>query len=198
MDYNKQFLIIGHQNAITYKEIFPYIKENRMWLGYGFNRNCAHFISPNYEDTASDADHREGMIRVSGVMWFTNLRVKKREEEMEFTKKYNPKDYPKYDNYDAIEVSKSQDIPEDYDGVMGVPITFLTKYNPNQFEIVGTDSPYYVEELGIRKIGEKWVNDYRRSGGTGHITANMHSLCLYDKNGVPQSVYKRILIRKKQ
>ena len=117
---------------------------------------------------------------------------------MEFTKKYNPKDYPKYDNYDAIEVSKSQDIPEDYDGVMGVPITFLTKYNPNQFEIVGTDSPYYVEELGIRKIGEKWVNDYRRSGGTGHITANMHSLCLYDKSGVPQSVYKRILIRKKQ
>lgn len=155
MDYNKQFLIIGHQNAITYKEIFPYFMENRMWLGYGFNRNCAHFFSPNYEDTAKDLDHREGMIRVSGVMWFTNLRVKRREDEMEFIKKFKAEDYPKYDNYDAIEVSKSQDIPEDYDGVMGVPITFLTKYNPNQFEIVGNEYSLNIEK------GRVYVNGKR-------------------------------------
>ena len=155
MDYNKQFLIIGHQNAITYKEIFPYFMENRMWLGYGFNRNCAHFFSPSYEDTATDLDHREGMIRVSGVMWFTNLRVKKREDEIEFIKKFKAEDYPKYDNYDAIEVSKSQDIPEDYDGVMGVPITFLTKYNPNQFEIVGNEYSLNIEK------GRVYVNGKR-------------------------------------
>lgn len=126
-----------------------------MWLGYGFNRNCAHFISPNYEDTASDSDHRDGMIRVSGVMWFTNLRVKKREDEMEFIRKYKPEEYTKYDNFDAIEVSKSQDIPEDYDGVMGVPITFLTKYNPNQFEIVGNEYSLNIEK------GRVYVNGKR-------------------------------------
>ena len=155
MEYDKKFLIIGNQNAITYKEIFPYFMENKMWLGYGFNRNCAHFISPHYEDTASDADHREGMIRVSGVMWFTNLRVKKREEEMEFTKQYSPVAYPTYDNFNGIEVAKSQDIPEDYDGVMGVPITFLTKYNPNQFEIVGNEYTLNIER------GRVYVNGKR-------------------------------------
>jgi hypothetical protein len=136
IEYDKKFIIIGHQNAITYKEIFKLIKDNKVWLGYGFNRNCAHFINPNYVDYASDADHREGMIRVSGVQWFTNLDINKRHEELILYKKYNPEEYPKYDNYDAIEVSKTADIPMDYMGAMGVPITFLNKHNPEQFEIV--------------------------------------------------------------
>ena len=135
--YDKKFIIIGHQNSITYKEIFKLIKDNKIWLGYGFNRNMAHFINPHYEDYASDADHKEGMIRVSGVVWFTNLDVTKRHEDLILYKKYNKTDYPKYDNYDAIEVSKTVDILEDYNGVMGVPITFLNKYNPEQFEIIG-------------------------------------------------------------
>lgn len=137
--YEKKFLIIGHQNAITYKDIFPLIKENKMWLGYGFKRNMAHFIAPHYEDTASDADHQEGMIRVSGVVWFTNLDHSKRHEEIILVKRYTGKEasYPTYDNYDAIEVSKTQDIPTDYTGLIGVPITFLTKYNPKQFAIIG-------------------------------------------------------------
>ncbi len=137
--YEKKFIIIGHQNAITYKDVFPLIKENKMWLGYGFKRNMAHFIAPHYEDTASDADHKEGMIRVSGVVWFTNLDHNKRHEEVILVQRYhgNEAAYPRYDNYDAIEVSKTQDIPADYDGIMGVPITFLTKYNPMQFEIFG-------------------------------------------------------------
>lgn len=137
--FDKKFIIIGHQNSITYKNVFPFIKENRMWLGYGFKRNMAHFIAPHYDDTASDADHREGMIRVSGVVWYTNLDHKKRHEEMILVQRYhgNKAAYPRYDNYDAIEVSKTQDIPLDYDGAMGVPITFLTKYNPDQFEIIG-------------------------------------------------------------
>lgn len=138
-DFNKKFIIIGHQNAITYKGVFPLIKENRMWLGYGFKRNMAHFIAPHYEDSASDADHREGMIRVSGVVWYTNLDHNKRHEEMILVQRYhgNEAAYPFYDNYDAIEVSRTQDIPLDYEGAMGVPITFLTKYNPDQFEIIG-------------------------------------------------------------
>lgn len=138
-NFNKKFIIIGHQNAITYKGVFPLIKENKMWLGYGFKRNMAHFIAPHYEDTASDADHREGMIRVSGVVWYTNLDHNKRHEEVILVQRYrgNEAAYPRYDNYNAIEVSKSQDIPLDYEGAMGVPITFLTKYNPEQFEIIG-------------------------------------------------------------
>jgi len=152
--FDKKFIIIGHQNAITYKDVFPLIKENRMWLGYGFKRNMAHFIAPHYEDIASDADHRKGMIRVSGVVWFTNLDHNKRHEEMILVKRYQSNEvaYPLYDNYDAIEVAKAQDIPMDYEGAMGVPITFLTKYNPDQFEIIGC-SYSYGEPVGYHKEG---------------------------------------------
>ncbi|HNI05744.1 MAG TPA: adenine-specific methyltransferase EcoRI family protein, partial [Flavobacteriales bacterium] len=126
IDYDKKFIIIGHQNAITYKEIFKFIKDDKLWLGYGFNRNMAHFINAHYEDYASDTDHKEGMIRVSGVVWYTNLEIKKRHEDMILYKTYkgNEVEYPKYDNYDAINVDKAKDIPMDYLGVMGVPITF--------------------------------------------------------------------------
>ena len=137
MAYGKKFLIIGHQGAIGYKEIFPLIKDNKVWLGFGFKGGAAHFYS-HYEDTATAGDHREGMIRVSGVVWFTNLDIKKRHEAIDLYKTYNPVDYPTYVNYDAIEVSMSGDIPADYDGNMGVPITFLNQYNPDQFEIIGS------------------------------------------------------------
>jgi len=136
MKFEKKFIIIGHQNAITYKEIFPLIKENKIWLGFGFKGGAAHFVSP-YEDIATAGDHRKGMIRVSGVNWFTNLDHKKRHEELILFHKYSPEEYPKYENYDAIEVGKTAEIPVDYDGIMGVPITFLDKYNPEQFEILG-------------------------------------------------------------
>lgn len=134
--YEKKFLIIGNQNAIKYKEIFPLVMQDKIWMGYGFKRNCAHFIT-KYEDTASDADHREGMIRVPSVTWYTNLEIPRRHEQIILYKHYDPVDYPKYDNYDAINVDKTTDIPCDYDGIMGVPITFMYKYCPEQFEIVG-------------------------------------------------------------
>lgn len=133
--YEKKFIIIGHQNAITYKEIFALIKQNKLWLGFGFKGGAGHFYS-KYQDTATAGNHREGMIRVSGVTWFTNLDIQKRHENLILYKTYNPNDYPKYDNYDAINVDKTADIPMDYDGAMGVPITFLDKYNPEQFEII--------------------------------------------------------------
>lgn len=135
MEYKKKFLIVGHQNAITYKEVFPLIKENKVWLGYGFKGAAAHFFSP-YEDIATAGDHKQNMIRVSGVTWMTNLEIPKRNEELDLVCHYSPEEYPKYDNYNAVNISKTVDIPCDYDGYMGVPITFLDKYNPNQFEII--------------------------------------------------------------
>jgi len=141
ISHDKHFLIIGHQNALTYKDIFQLVKTNQIWLGYGFNRNCAHFINRHYEDFASDADHREGMIRVSGVVWFTNLDIAKRHESLVLFKRYkgNEHEYPHYDNIDAINVDKVRDIPFDFDGLMGVPVTFVDKYNPDQFDIVGNE-----------------------------------------------------------
>lgn len=139
MEYGKKFLIIGNQNAISYKDIFTDFKENRIWLGYGFKGGAGHFINKCYTDYASAGDHREGMIRVSGVTWFTNLEHNKRHEELILAKRYNPEEYPKYDNYDAINVNRTTDIPCDYFGEIGVPITFMDKYNPDQFEIIGLD-----------------------------------------------------------
>ena len=134
--YEKKFIIVGHQNAITYKEIFKLIKENKIWLGYGFKGGAAHFINQHYEDYAAAGDHKEGMIRVSGVQWFTNLDINKRHEDLLLFKEYTPEEYPTYDNYDAINVDVTKHIPKDYKGAMGVPITFLDKYNPEQFEII--------------------------------------------------------------
>lgn len=166
IDYGKKFLIIGHQNAITYKEIFPLIMNNKLWLGYGFKGGAAHFVSP-YDDVASANDHKKGMIRVSGVHWFTNLEIKKRHEELILYSKYNDSEYPRYDNYDAINVNKTNEIPMDYNGVMGVPITFLDKYNPEQFEIIGaTESEGKGFSNGIwnknSKVAQPLVNGERK------------------------------------
>jgi len=137
VEHGKKFLIVGHQNAIAYKEIFKLIQAGKVWLGYGFKGGAAHFINVSYEDYATASDHKEGMIRVSGVHWFTNLDHDKHHEDLVLYKTYNPDDYPKYDNSDAINVDKTKNIPADYAGVMGVPISFLDKHNPDQFEIVG-------------------------------------------------------------
>lgn len=140
-EYKKDFLIIGNVNAISYKEVFPLIKENKMWLGVSSFNKGMYFGVPDdytYADTYKFDRERNGkkVMRVSSICWFTNLDHKKRHEELLLYKKYNEEEYPKYDNYDAIEVSKVTDIPMDYYGVMGVPITFLDKYCPTQFEIV--------------------------------------------------------------
>lgn len=140
IEYDKKFLIIGSMNAITYKEIFPLIAQNKMWLGYGFKAGNAYFKTNQSEkDFAKGVyDSETGLVKFRNVHWFTNLDHNKRHEELILYKTYkgNEEDYPKYDNYDAINVDKVADIPMDYDGVMGVPITFLDKYNPEQFEIV--------------------------------------------------------------
>ena len=185
--YNKKFLVIGHQNAIKYSDIFPLIKENKLWLGYGFQGNVGFFESP-YEDTAVSSHHKEGLIRVSGVMWFTNMDIKKRHEDMILVKRYDPKVYGKYINYDGIDVSNTNNIPCDYEGKMGVPITFMDKYNPDKFELIGVSN---VNGL-LDDV------DIKASGGTGHITANMHSLVGYKEDGTPVSYYTRVVIRNKK
>lgn len=147
MEYGKKFLIVGNMNAITYKEIFPLIKDNKIWLGVSIKSGDRKFYVPdNYPLNASGCgidENGKRFIRVKGVRWFTNIEDANCNLPLDLYKKYNPKDYPKYDNYDAINVDKTSDIPMDYDGVMGVPITFLDKYCPTQFEIVGLDR--YVE-----------------------------------------------------
>lgn len=144
MDYNKKFLILGNNNAITYKEIFPYIKNNELWLGFSANKTMKFQLSDSYEKWDEMDKNGKKYGKVPAITWFTNIPHNKRNTPLDLYRKYNPTDYPKYDNYDAINVDKVTDIPEDYDGVMGVPITFLDKYCPNQFEIVGLDR--YVED----------------------------------------------------
>lgn len=157
IEYDKKFVIVGHQNAISYKETFKLIKESKVWLGYGFKGGAGHFINTEYEDYATAGDHREGMIRVSGVHWFTNLDISKRHEDLILYKNYNSEEYPTYDNYDAINVGKTKEIPLDFKGVMGVPITFLDKFSMGQFEILGLSASagYNKEVVGIPFLGDK-------------------------------------------
>ena len=197
MEYKKKFLIIGSQKSIGCKEIFPLFQENKIWWGYGFKGAAAHFFSP-YEDTATAGDHKKDMIRVSGVTWFTNLEIPKRSEEMDLVCRYSPDEYPRYENYNAIEVGKTTDIPFDYPGIMGVPITFLDKYCPDQFDIVGSNSSTDLcKMLGVQPLGQDWINRYRAAGGTGHNTANMVRILYNDKSGKPKVAFQRIFIRHK-
>ena len=149
--YDKKFVIIGNKNAITYKEIFPLIKDNKLWIGDTPMSTDLFFSVPKENEKKLLETKKEGSAyRIingkiygrSQSIWFTNLETKKRHENLVFYKKYTPEEYPKYDNYDAINVDKVSDIPEDYNGIMGVPITFLDKYNPEQFDILG-DSRYH-------------------------------------------------------
>ena len=177
MEYGKKFLIIGNMNAITYKEIFPLIKDNKIWLGVSIKSGDRKFSVPdNYPLNASGCgidEYGKRFIRVKGVRWFTNIEDANCNLPLDLYKKYNPKDYPKYDNYDAINVDKTSDIPMDYDGVMGVPITFLDKYCPTQFEIAGL-----------------------MSGGKGeNLTNGNDGRAKFYVNG--KGVYARILIRRK-
>lgn len=143
MAFNKKFIIIGNQNAVTYKEIFKLLKENKLWFGQSIHSGDREFRVPSYYplQAAGFRIDEKGTkyIRVKGVRWYTNLDFIERHEYLTLYKKYTPEEFPKYDNYDAINVNKTTDIPCDYDGLIGVPITFLDKYNPDQFEIMGLD-----------------------------------------------------------
>jgi len=166
LEKDKKFIIIGHQNATSYKEIFPLIKDNKIWLGKGFDGGATHFINKYYDDYATAGEHKDGMIRVSGVVWFTNIDHGRRHQPLQLmTMKDNLKfskhkeilenGYQKYENFDAIDVSFTDAIPSDYKGVMGVPITFLNKYNPDQFVILGFGAGELGVEAGVQPYDRK-------------------------------------------
>ena len=175
MEHKKKFLIIGNQNALTYKEIFPLIKSGECWWGAG---DCVRwFLIPDSVNMKHKLnDYGERIAEGARSRWWTNLDHSKRHEKLILWKKYTPEEYPKYTSYDVIEVSKTDAIPIDYEGVMGVPITFMDKYNPDQFEIIGMAED---NGKGLSGTEAKW-------DGT-----NPHCIV----NGKAQ--YKRIFIRKK-
>lgn len=179
--YDKKFIIIGNINAVTYKEIFPLIQRDQVWLGPSIHSGDREFEIPSSYplEAAGSRTDNEGRryIRVKGVRWFTNLDFPQRHEELTLYKKYSPEEYPHYDNYDAINVDKVADIPCDYDGVMGVPITYLDKHNPDQFEILDAND-FIIRDQAPKKP---------------------HGL-IKDKDGyvMGRIVYARILIRKRK
>lgn len=210
--YDKKFIIIGNVNAISYKEIFALIKSSRVWLGASIHSGDRKFGVPNdYPLNAAGCgidENGQRYIRVKGVRWFTNLDYPQRHENLPLYKKYTPEEFPCYVNYDAINIDKTGDVPYDYDGIMGVPITFLDKYSPEQFEIVA---------LGIvgscEFANERQMEILDKDGKpTGKITINAKGT-LYRKHlptdkkpaafrdcetgELYQSIYARILIRRK-
>ena len=169
MEFKKKFIIVGNGNAVTYKEVFPYIKNNQIWMGVskGIGGKMSFYASDDYDNKHNyyNEDGRK-LAQVNTACWFTNIEHSKRHLPLDLYKRYNPTEYPKYDNYDAIDCSKTCDIPMDYDGVIGVPITFLDKYCPEQFEILGIAN------------SARWIGEFP---------------CYTIINGV--KIYNRILIR---
>lgn len=187
VEYDKKFLIIGNQNAITYKEIFSLLKDNKVWLGY--NSGAQEFRVPNnFERNNTYFKNGIKFAKFGNICWFTNLETSKRHEDLTLYKKYTPEEYLRYDNYDAINVNKTTDIPCDYFGVMGVPITFLDKYNPEQFKILGITDRQNTSGLRTKKYTEKDAPKYN--------DLNARSALLI--NGELKAVYARILIRRNQ
>lgn len=176
IEYNKKFLIIGNQNAITYKEIFSLIKNGKIWGGYMFNKTLEFEIPNNYEGMERNG---KKYGRVPAITWYTNLDTQKRHTDLILYKTYTPEEYPKYDNYPAINVDKTADIPYDYDGLMGVPITFLDKYNPEQYEIIDAINRYSLFDV---------------FGTNEQVRKNHSHTC--NING--EAKYFRIIIRRKK
>jgi len=203
MEYDKKFLIIGNKNAITYKEIFPYIAANKLKTGYRNINSDMWFIVPEHYEY----EKVEGGNKLKHIMacWFTNLDVHKHDEFLTLYKHYTPEEYPHYDNYDAINVDKVAEIPYDYDGAMGVPITFLDKYNPEQFEILaitktwfGAATKTYPKQIQVNANGRKSVVTKLNDGATIKLDAPPQGKTYYivdDEHFI--QLYARIIIRRK-
>lgn len=200
--YEKKFLIIGNQNALTYKECFKLVKENNMWLGVSIHSGDREFmIPPTYEVRSKSLrvdEKGNRYIRVVGVRWFTNLDYPQRHEDLDLYKQYTPEEYPTYENYDAINVNKTGEIPIDFEGIMGVPITFMDKYNPDQFEILGMceNEDLYALKTKVYTTAECKQAYFAKFGKNGTYDLNASGVIL--KDGIQEKVYQRILIRNKK
>ena len=196
LEYNKKFILMCRMSCLHYKEIFPELKNNRIWTGYGFNISVVYQTPYSNTEEANRKFVRnkgynpdEGYIKVPAICWITSLDIKKHHEELILYKKYNPEEYPTYENFDGIDVSSISDIPCDYYGYMGVPDTFLDKYNPEQFEIIGLAHGNLGVELGIRPYDRSL-----RSLNKGLRDGDFY----YMENGIPKIPYSRIVIRRKE
>jgi hypothetical protein len=208
VEAGKQFVIIGNMNAIGSKEVFPHIQNDRMWLGHGFQSGNAFFRPLADREYASGVyDEASNLVKFRNIVWFTSLDHGRRHEPLalmteagnkKFSKHKAVKgaDYLKFDNYDAIEVPFTDAIPSDFPGVMGVPISFLSKYNPEQFEILGTSSNGQIDDAFKSTPGltQKFVDDYYEAGGKGAYQAGNPTAGLYDR-GIARMVYTRLFIR---
>ncbi|MEP7148158.1 MAG: adenine-specific methyltransferase EcoRI family protein [Acidobacteriota bacterium] len=211
----KKFLLIGNKNAITYLEIFPLIKDNKLWMGVTpMAADMLFDVPPEVAKVMLESGKKGSNYRIvngkvmgrSTSVWFTNLDHGRRHqtqplmtmaENLRFSKHKELRgrtEYYRYDNYDAVDVPFTDSIPSDYDGVMGVPISFLDNYNPDQFEIVGnSDDSDMMREIGVNTLGREFIDAYRSRGGTGHYSPGMRMLGLLEPQ--PRVIYKRILIR---
>ena len=208
-EHRKQFLILGNQNAITYKEIFKLIKENRLWLGVD-NGGTKWFRVPDDYDIQTESRKKiENGIKyfsMGSIMWFTNLDNVRRHEFIPLYKKFTSAEFPKYDNYDAIEVAKVAEIPADYEGAMGVPITFLDKFNPEQFDILGISKTWfgsankiYPNQTQVSKNGEKSIVSKLNDGAALKVPKPPVGETYYIVNGVCYiQLYARIIIKLKK
>lgn len=211
IDYQKKFIIIGSINAVKYSDIFPLLKSNQIWAGIGFNKTLEFIMPDDYKLDGKAYIDNEGKKHgfVPGIAWFTNLDIKKRHEELILVKRYSPDLYPRFDNYDAIEVSQVKDIPFDYLGVMGVPITFLADYNPSQFELIGVSSAMSNDDsLNLHKDYSMYVG-YKQNGETNGRTGSTFgnapviekddgkSVYYEYKGRRVQATYARLFIRNK-
>lgn len=208
MEHEKKFIIIGNSNAITYKEVFPLIMQDRLWLGVTRSGTGSMWFRIMDDFPVKSGQKVENGVRyqtIGNSAWFTNLDVKKRHEELILVKRYSPEGYPRYDNYDAIEVSKIVDIPLDYAGVMGVPITFLGKYNPDQFEIVGITKTWfggavktYEMQTQVSKNGTTSTVSKLNDGPALKVSVPPKDKTYYVVNGEYFiQMYARVLIRNK-
>lgn len=211
--FKKKYLIIGNVNAIAYRDFFHLIKKNKVWMGASIHSGDREFRVPDsYPLNASGTridEKGNKYIRVKGVRWWTNLDYKERHEKLILYKKYTPEEYPKFDNYDAINIDKVSDIPFDYDGLMGVPITFLDKYNPEQFEIIASSQTgCHPDSMVLKKYSDYYgyTQDRKSNGRTGATMGNNPILVKDDKKHVyyensdgvrVQSTYCRIFIKRK-
>lgn len=197
--YDKKFLILGNMTQLNSLDVFSLVRDNKIWSGYEQFSGSRWFEIPmDHKGKNEKIVNGKKMVPIKAI-WFTNLEVSKHHEPFIFYKQYREGDYPHYENYDAIDVGTLSDIPDNYYGIMGVPVTFLEVYNPDEFEIVGSNcGTELLRDLGVGRLGEDWIRRYREAGGTGHNTANMIRLVYNDSEGLPHVAFSRILIRRKK
>lgn len=198
VEYDKKFVIIGNLNALTYRDIFKLVKENKLWFGHSIHSGDREFRVPeDYPLNASSSridEEGNKYIRVKGVRWYTNLDFNERHEDLILYKKYNEEEYPKYENFDAINVDVTKDIPVDYNGIMGVPITYIDKYNPDQFEIIGLGISNSGIEIGVQPYKPEHKKYRKEIQKRGAVDGDLYMM----KNGIVEVPYARILIKNKK